>query len=79
MGNPERAFELNQKAIEIFENQGLKEKTGLFRTRGNIYTSVYHLSDCADYFYGFLGAFSLYTEKISKLKNKGSFLSSLFL
>lgn len=43
-----------EKAIEIFENQGLKEKTGLFRTRGNLYTSVYHLSDCADYFYGYL-------------------------
>ncbi|WP_321309686.1 nucleoside kinase [Marinifilum fragile] len=43
-----------EKAIEIFENQGLKEKTGLLRTRGNLYTSVYHLSDCADYFYGYL-------------------------
>lgn len=43
-----------EKAIELFESQGLKEKTSLFRTRGNMYTSVYHLGDTVDYFYGFL-------------------------
>ena len=43
-----------EKAIEIFESQGLKEKTSLFKTRGNLYTSVYHLGDSVDYFYGFL-------------------------
>lgn len=43
-----------EKAIEIFESQGLKEKTDVFKTRGNLYTSVYRLGDNADYFYGFL-------------------------
>lgn len=43
-----------EKAIQVFESQGLKEKTELFRTRGNLYTSVYSLGDCVDYFYGFL-------------------------
>jgi uridine kinase len=43
-----------EKAIDLFESQGLKEKTSLFRTRGNMYTSVYHLGDTVDYFYGFL-------------------------
>ena len=43
-----------EKAIELFESQGLKEKTSLFRTRGNLYTSVYHLGESVDYFYGFL-------------------------
>jgi len=43
-----------EKAIELFESQALKEKTSLFRTRGNLYTSVYHLGDSIDYFYGFL-------------------------
>ena len=43
-----------KKAIELFESQGLKEKTSLFRTRGNLYTSVYHLGDSVDYFNGFL-------------------------
>ncbi len=42
------------KAIELFESHGLKEKTSLFKTRGNLYTSVYHLGDSVDYFYGFL-------------------------
>ncbi|MGQ1910232.1 nucleoside kinase [Marinifilum sp. RC60d5] len=43
-----------EEAIKIFESQGLREKTSLFRTRGNLYTSVYHLDGNADYFYGFL-------------------------
>ncbi|MBI9058225.1 MAG: nucleoside kinase [Labilibaculum sp.] len=43
-----------EKAIELFESQGLKEKTSLFKTRGNLYTSVYHLGGSVDYFYGFL-------------------------
>jgi len=43
-----------EKAIEIFESQGLKEKTNVFKTRGNLYTSVYRLGENADYFYGFL-------------------------
>lgn len=51
-------FERNEieteKAIELFESQGLYEKTKLLRTRGNLYTSVYKLGDVIDYFYGFL-------------------------
>ncbi|PKQ65135.1 AAA family ATPase [Labilibaculum filiforme] len=43
-----------EKAIELFEANGLKEKTSLFKTRGNLFTSVYHLGDSVDYFYGFL-------------------------
>ena len=51
-------FERNEieteKAIELFESQGLTEKTKLLRTRGNLYTSVYNLGTTVDYFYGFL-------------------------
>jgi uridine kinase len=51
-------FERNEieteKAIEMFESQGLTEKTKLLRTRGNLYTSVYKLDTTVDYFYGFL-------------------------
>lgn len=51
-------FERNEieteKAIELFESQGLSEKTKLLRTRGNLYTSVYKLDATVDYFYGFL-------------------------
>ena len=42
------------KAISLFESHGLHEKTSLFRTRGNLFTSVYHLNSTVDYFYGFL-------------------------
>lgn len=42
------------KAIEIFEEQGLHHKTALLKTRGNVFTSVYHLGNSSDYFYGFL-------------------------
>ena len=51
-------FERNEieteTAIELFESQGLNEKTKLLRTRGNLYTSVYKLDNTVDYFYGFL-------------------------
>ncbi|MRT91752.1 nucleoside kinase [Ancylomarina sp. 16SWW S1-10-2] len=43
-----------EKAIELFESQGLTEKTKLLRTRGNLYTSVYKIESVVDYFYGFL-------------------------
>lgn len=43
-----------EKAIELFEKHKLHEKTSLLRTRGNLYTSVYHLGESIDYFYGFL-------------------------
>ena len=43
-----------EKAIELFESQGLHEKTNLLLTRGNVYTSVYKLDTTVDYFYGFL-------------------------
>ncbi len=51
-------FERNEveteKAIDIFESQGLIEKTKLLKTRGNLFTSVYKLDTTFDYFYGFL-------------------------
>jgi len=51
-------FERNEieteRAIQLFESQGLTEKTKLLRTRGNLYTSVYKLDNTVDYFYGFI-------------------------
>lgn len=41
-----------EEAIEIFESHNLSAKTPLFKTRGNVFTSVYHLEDHVDYFYG---------------------------
>ena len=51
-------FERNEieteRAIQLFESQGLTEKTKLLKTRGNLYTSVYKLDTTVDYFYGFI-------------------------
>lgn len=43
-----------EKAVEMFESQGLNEKTSLLRTRGYLYTSVFQLDSQIDYFYGFV-------------------------
>lgn len=43
-----------EKAIELFESQGLKEKTELFNSMGKLYLSVWKLDDYADYFFGLL-------------------------
>ena len=50
----ERTEMETEKAIELFESQGLHAKTNLLRTRGNLYTSVYRLESVVDYFYGFI-------------------------
>lgn len=43
---------LTEEAIEAFEKNGLYAKTPLMKTRGNVFTSVYHLENHVDYFYG---------------------------
>lgn len=44
----------NEKAIELFEEQSLTDKTNLLRTRGSFFTSVYYIGQTIDYFYGYL-------------------------
>lgn len=41
-----------EEAIDIFENHNHLAKIPLFKTRGNVFTSVYYLEDHVDYFYG---------------------------
>ncbi len=41
-----------EEAIQIFEEHNLEAKTPLFKTRGNVFTSVYQLEEHVDYFYG---------------------------
>lgn len=43
-----------EKALEIFEQFGLEDKCTLMRTRKQFYSSVYHLDDVVNYFYGYL-------------------------
>ncbi|MEA3505214.1 MAG: nucleoside kinase, partial [Bacteroidota bacterium] len=43
-----------EKAIELFKKHKHYAKIPLFKTRGNVYTSVYRLGEHIDYFYGVL-------------------------
>ncbi len=45
---------LAEDAIKLFEDMGYHEKAELFCTRAHLYSSVYHLDDVIDYFYGCL-------------------------
>ncbi len=43
-----------EDAIKIFEREELHDKTELFKTRSQLYSSVYKLDNTVNYFYGFL-------------------------
>ncbi len=45
---------LSTEAIQLFEESGLTEKALLFKSRPQLYTSVYKLQETIDYFFGFL-------------------------
>ena len=45
---------LTQDAIAAFQAHGLEDKYEFFKNRDRIYTSVYHLADSMNYYYGFL-------------------------
>lgn len=45
---------LTTEAIELFEKNGLTDKSLLFKTRNQLYSSVYYLDETINYFYGFL-------------------------
>lgn len=50
----ERDEILSTEAIELFENNGLEQKALLFKSRPQLYSSVYRLGETIDYFYGYL-------------------------
>ena len=50
----ERKEILVKKALKIFEENNFNEKVLLFETCPKLYTSVYYLDKCVDYFYGYL-------------------------
>ena len=45
---------LTPDAIAAFQAHGLEDKYEFFKNRDRIYTSVYHLDDSINYYYGFL-------------------------
>ena len=42
------------EALEEYRRHGMDEKEKMFRHRSRIYTSIYQLDDCINYYYGFL-------------------------
>jgi len=45
---------LTDDAIAMFQAHGLEDKYEFFKSRNRIYTSVYHLEDSINYYYGYL-------------------------
>jgi uridine kinase len=45
---------LTADALQLFEQHNMCDKVLLFRTRKLLYTSVYHLGDSINYYYGYL-------------------------
>lgn len=56
---------LAEDAIQMFEDKGYHEKAQLFKTRAHLYSSVYHLDDVVDYFYGCLLPSTGYLDKFN--------------
>ena len=54
---------LTKEALQIFEKEGLTNKKNLIENRNYLYTSVYHLGDCINYFYGCLAPSTKYLRK----------------
>ena len=52
---PYKRIELpTAEALEEYRRHGMDEKEKMFRHRSRIYTSIYQLDDCINYYYGFL-------------------------
>ena len=62
---------LTKDALKIFEQEGLTNKKNLIEKRNYLYTSIYHLGDCINYFYGCLAPSTRYLRKFG-LKPYGS-------
>jgi len=56
------------EVIEHFDRQGYLDKSMLLKTRPKLYTTVYHLDDQMDYFYGKMVPSSGYLKKFDLVK-----------
>ncbi|MFZ4399248.1 MAG: nucleoside kinase [Bacteroidales bacterium] len=59
---------LTTEAIKLFEENGFHDKLLLFKTRNQLYSSVYHLDDTINYFYGYLVPSTSYLNKFNVVK-----------
>jgi uridine kinase len=57
-----------EDACQLFEENGLTDKVELFKTRNQLYSSVYYLGDTINYFYGYLLPSSGYITKFDIVK-----------
>ncbi|MCX6258671.1 MAG: nucleoside kinase [Bacteroidia bacterium] len=57
-----------EEAIRIFEQNSMGEKANLLKTRGLMYSSVYHLDDTVDYYYGCLVPSTSYLSLFGLIK-----------
>ncbi len=56
------------EVVEYFESQGYDDKAMLLKTRPRLYTTIYHLDDRMDYFYGSMVPSSGYLKKFDLVK-----------
>ena len=59
---------LTTEAIQLFENNNLTDKSQLFKTRNQLYSSVYLLEDTINYFYGYLVPSTGFLKKFNIVK-----------
>jgi len=59
---------LTKEASALFESQGLIDKSKLFNTRKQLFSSVYYLDDAINYFYGYLVPSTAYVNKFDLVK-----------
>lgn len=64
----ERYEILSTEAIDLFEKNKLTEKALLFKSRPQLYSSIYCLEGTIDYFYGFLVPSTKYLEVFDLVK-----------
>ena len=63
-----RKEELTSDAIKIFDQYGYQDKVTLFKTRRQLYTSIYYLDNLPEYFYGFLAPSTGYLKTFALYK-----------
>jgi len=59
---------LTEDALKIFQANNFTEKVKLFKSRKNLYTSVYYLGNMVDYFYGYLVPSTGYLKTFDLIK-----------
>ena len=73
----ERKEILTKDAIELYDKEGLIAKRNLIEDRNYLYTSVYYLDDCINYFYGSLVPSTSYLKLFSLKKYENGMLLNM--